>query len=91
MGSLIFEKASELAVRTVPFSEGREVQRDFIENLRATFGRDKVYAEYRRGNYVCTFETHLLGAERDVSCLKCSMIVNLEMPGRIKRVNQPAK
>ncbi|MCR9143488.1 MAG: hypothetical protein NXI24_14660 [bacterium] len=87
-GSLIYEKSRELAIRTVPFSEGREVQLNFFENLRDTFGRDKVYAEYRRGNYLCTFETHMIGAEPDASCHDGSIIVNLEVPGRVKRVIQ---
>lgn len=85
-GSLIFEKSRELAVRTVSFSEGLAVQGNFLENLRDTFGAEKVYAEFRRGNYLCSFETRMIGVEPDVSCQHGSIIVNLEVPGRIKRV-----
>ena len=85
-GSLIYEKSGELAIRTVPFGEGRAVQTSLFDNLRDSLNQNKVYAEYRRCNYLCSFETRLLSAEADLSCEKHSVVVNLEMPQRIKRV-----
>ncbi len=88
-GTLIFEKSRELAVRTVPFSERRQVQGNFLQNLRDSLGGDRVYAEFRRGNYLCSFEAKMIGAEADASCQDGSIVVNLEVPGRVRRVHSP--
>lgn len=90
-GNLIFEKSRELAIRTVPFSEGAAVQTGFLETLRDSITRDKVYAEFRRGNYLCSFEARMTGVEPDASCSDGSIIVNLEVPLRVKRILNPLK
>ncbi|MCB1309505.1 MAG: hypothetical protein KDK30_15050 [Leptospiraceae bacterium] len=101
-GQLLFEKAREAAIRidAVRFNEVlldgsllnqlgqitrlKEI-RDF-QQVRDILTRDQVHVEYRQHNYHCSFDTRLLEMEPDRSCRAGSLILNLEIPGKVRRV-----
>lgn len=87
---LIYETAHELAFRI----EAQELDKEMtgfapIEQLREFLGPNNVRVNYRQGNYRCVFESALKRLDVDRSCPRGSLILNLQLPPRVRRILDP--
>lgn len=90
-GYAISEVPDHLTIRlaAVDVPVESSVDRSPLQQFMDVLNRNGVQAEFKQGNYLCSFGARMLQLWPDRSCPDGSFIMQLSVPARVRRVYQP--
>ena len=81
-GLILFEKAKEIALRL----EDHPVFKN--DSIWTLLKNEFIHGEFNEGPFRCSFDTRIIDLGEDRASTRTDWILNLQIPTRIRRVNQ---